>query len=382
MLLVCTLLGACAQNRATDSPDSAARSPAADGSKPAGSAGVGASNADVGASSTGVGASSAGVAAAGAHAGGVPSNAGASTGAGWAGGAPHAIAGAGTGGAPLNTASAGMVGAAGAAGVSGDAGRASTSDPAGNPDTAALPGWKLVWHDEFDGAKGAKLDSSRWVYETGGGGWGNNQLEYDTDRADNAALDGAGQLTITALKESYMGKSYTSVRLKTEGKFEHAYGRYEPRIRIPFAQGMWPAFWLLGVDPNNVGWPARGEIDVMENVGFEPGTIHGTIHGPGYSGERGLAAASTLEMNARFADDYHLFAVEWEKDVVRWYVDGKLYHTRTPADLPSGSKWVYDHSFYLLLNLAVGGQWPGSPDNTTMFPQTMKVDYVRVYDRK
>jgi beta-glucanase (GH16 family) len=247
--------------------------------------------------------------------------------------------------------------------------------------SSALPGWKLVWSDEFDGAAGALLDSSRWVYETGGGGFGNNQLEFDTNRGENASLDGNGELVITARKESYMGHMYTSVRLKTQGKFEHTYGRYESRMRIPFGQGMWPAFWMMGVDIGSAGWPTCGEIDIMENIGREPDTIHGTVHGPGYSGGNGIGAPSKLAAGQRFADDYHVFAIEWEKDVVRWYVDGNLYQTRTPKDLPSGAKWVYDHPFFLLLNLAVGGQWPGNPDAMTTFPQTLKVDYVRVYDR-
>jgi beta-glucanase (GH16 family) len=259
-----------------------------------------------------------------------------------------------------------------------DAGQPGASPP---PTGADLPGWKLVWNDEFDGASGTKLDASKWVYETGGSGWGNSQKEFDTDRAENASLDGKGELSIIARKESYMGKSYTSVRLKTQGKFEHLYGRYETRMRIPFGQGIWPAFWMLGVDTNNVGWPTRGEIDIMENIGREPDIIHGTLHGPGYSGSNGVGAPSKLAAGTRYADDYHVYAIEWEKDVIRWYVDGKLYQTRKPSDLPSGSKWVYDHPFFLLLNLAVGGEWPGDPNDTTTFPQTMKVDYVRVYDR-
>jgi len=268
-------------------------------------------------------------------------------------------------------------GAGDASAAEGDAGRdGGTSAAAG-----ALAGWKLVWNDEFDGAPGAKLDPARWVYETGGSGWGNNQLEYDTDRADNASLDGKGELVITAKKESYMGKSYTSARLKTQGKFEHSYGRYESRMKIPFGQGMWPAFWMLGADIGSVSWPTCGEIDIMENIGKEPGTVHGTVHGPGYSGGSGIGAPNALAGGARFADDYHVFAIEWEKDVVRWYVDGNLYQTRTPKDLPSGARWVYDHPFFILLNLAVGGQWPGNPDGATTFPQTLRVDYVRVYDR-
>jgi beta-glucanase (GH16 family) len=286
--------------------------------------------------------------------------------------------------AMTSAASSGMSADAAMAPASGAA-PADASVGTGTP-TAATPaapaGWKLVWNDEFDGTKGTKLDPSRWVYETGGSGWGNNQLEYDTDRAENASLDGNGELTISAIKESYMGKSYSSVRLNTQGKFEHQYGRYEARMRLPFGQGIWPAFWMLGVDTNNVGWPTRGEIDIMENIGREPDTIHGTLHGPGYSGGNGIGAPSKLAMGQRFADDYHVFAIEWEQNVVRWYADGKLYQTRTPADLPKGSKWVYDHPFFLLLNLAVGGQWPGNPDASTTFPQTMQVDYVRVYERE
>jgi beta-glucanase (GH16 family) len=254
------------------------------------------------------------------------------------------------------------------------------ADTGATADSGAPSGWKLVWSDEFDGPAGSLLNASRWVYETGGGGWGNNQLEFDTNRAENASLDGMGELVITARKESYMGRDYTSARVKTQGKFEHGYGRYEARMRIPFGQGIWPAFWMLGADIGSANWPTCGEIDIMENIGREPDTVHGTIHGPGYSGGAGIGAANKVAQG-RFADDYHVFAIEWEKEVIRWYVDGKLYQTRTPKDLPGGARWVYDHNFFILLNLAVGGQWPGNPDGTSTYPQTLKVDYVRVYDR-
>jgi beta-glucanase (GH16 family) len=138
---------------------------------------------------------------------------------------------------------------------------------------------------------------------------------------------------------------------------------------------------MLGEDIDKTGWPACGEIDIMENIGKEPGMVHGTIHGPGYSGEKGIGAPYTVSGKQKFADDFHLFAVEWEPAVIRFYVDKDLYATVIPADLPKGSKWVYDHPFFLLLNVAVGGDWPGSPDPTTVFPQTMLVDYVRVYRR-
>jgi beta-glucanase (GH16 family) len=245
--------------------------------------------------------------------------------------------------------------------------------------------WKMVWSDEFNGPNGSPVDSSKWVSETGGGGWGNNELEYYTNRLQNASQQD-GNLVIKVLQEKHVGsgdatRDYTSARLKTQGKFSQAYGRFEARIKIPRGQGIWPAFWMLGDDIDKPGWPDCGEIDIMENIGKEPGLVHGTIHGPGYSGANGIGAPYSLPGDQRFADDFHVFAVEWEPDVLRFYVDDHLYETRTPADLPKGTKWVYDHPFFVLLNVAVGGGWPGNPDATTIFPQTMLIDYVRVYAR-
>ncbi len=257
------------------------------------------------------------------------------------------------------------------------------------PTTTPPPGgsFSLAWSDEFEGPNGALLDATKWTLETGGGGWGNQELETYTDRASNASLNGEGSLAIRALREAFTGadgisREYTSARLKTQGKLEQAYGRFEARLKIPRGQGLWPAFWMLGADIPVAGWPRCGEIDVMENIGREPSTVHGTVHGPGYSGGNGIGAAFTLSGAARFADDFHVFAVEWEPAAIRWYVDGTLYQTRTPADLPAGQRWAFDHPFFLLLNVAVGGSWPGNPDATTVFPQTMLVDYVRVYRRQ
>ena len=245
--------------------------------------------------------------------------------------------------------------------------------------------WKMVWSDEFNGPDGSPVDSSKWVSETGGGGWGNHELEYYTNRLENASQQD-GNLVVKVLQEKYTGgdgviRNYTSARLKTQGKFSQAYGRFEARIKIPRGQGIWPAFWMLGDDIDKPGWPDCGEIDIMENIGKEPGLVHGTIHGPGYSGANSIGAPYDLPGDQRFADDFHVFAVEWEPDVIRFYVDDHLYETRTPAGLPKGTKWVYDHPFFVLLNVAVGGGWPGNPDATTVFPQTMLVDYVRVYAR-
>jgi beta-glucanase (GH16 family) len=242
----------------------------------------------------------------------------------------------------------------------------------------------LVWADEGDGAANTAPDAAKWRYDIGGGGWGNNELQTYTNRVQNARYDGAGNLVIEARQETYTGpdnitRNYTSARLQTRDTFTQTYGRFEARIRIPRGQGLWPAFWMLGNNIGGVGWPACGEIDIMENVGYEPTIVHGTIHGPGYSGGAGIGLGYNTGVN--LADDYHVYAVEWEPNVIRWYYDNVNYETRTPADLPGGSPWVYDHPFFLILNVAVGGNWPGNPDGSTVFPQRMLVDYVRVYVR-
>jgi beta-glucanase (GH16 family) len=250
------------------------------------------------------------------------------------------------------------------------------------------PAWTLAWSDEFDGAAGAPVDGTKWIAETGGEGWGNQEREYYTALPENASLDGAGHLVITARAEPpsstyhcwYGACQYTSARLMTKGRLESTYGRFESRIRIPRGQGIWPAFWMLGADIGTVGWPKSGEIDVMENIGKEPTMVHGTMHGPGYSGGNGISGSYTLPTGA-FADDFHVFAVEWTPGQVRWLVDDQEYHRATPASLPSGTTWVFDHPFYLLMNVAVGGAWPGNPDASSTFPQQMVVDYVRVYRR-
>jgi beta-glucanase (GH16 family) len=246
-------------------------------------------------------------------------------------------------------------------------------------------GWTVVWSDEFNGPEGSSVDRTKWVVETGGEGGGNHELEYYTDRSENATMHD-GNLVMRAMEEKYTGpdgvkRNYTSARLKTFGKFSQTYGRFEARIRIPYGQGMWPAFWMLGDDIDKVGWPACGEIDIMENIGKEPGIIHGSIHGPGYVGGDGLEAPYTAAGKQRFADDFHIFAIEWNPESVSFYVDKDLYVRRTRADLRPGWKWVFDKPFFLILNLAVGGDWPGNPGSTTVFPQTMLVDYVRVYKK-
>ena len=259
---------------------------------------------------------------------------------------------------------------------------ACTTAPGGAPPTE----WTLAWSDEFNGSAGATVDSTKWVADTGGHGWGNQERQYYTPGA-NAALDGSGNLVITARVSTDSSRQcwygvcgYTSARLKTKGRFEATYGRFEARIRVPRGQGIWPAFWMLGANIDQVGWPQCGEIDVMENIGREPRIVHGTVHGPGYSGANGIGGAYTLT-NAALADDFHVFTVEWTPGEIRWLIDGTEYRRLTPAELPSGATWVFNHPFFMLLNVAVGGAWPGEPDASTPLPQQMLVDYVRVYRR-
>jgi len=246
--------------------------------------------------------------------------------------------------------------------------------------------WQLIWHDEFDGPPGSKPDEHKWTPELGGGGWGNQELQYYTDH--NAYQDGMGHLVIEARLE-YSAHSfcwygpcrYTSARLITKEKFALTYGRVEARIQIPSGQGIWPALWMLGQDIDVVGWPECGEIDIMENIGREPATVHGTIHGPNYSGAGGISESYSLK-KGRFADHFHRFAMEWDSDQIAFFVDGTTYFTVTRAAVEQRGKWVYDHPFYLLLNVAVGGSWPGEPDSSSTYPQSLLVDYVRVYQRR
>lgn len=237
--------------------------------------------------------------------------------------------------------------------------------------------WQQTWSDEFDAAAGTSIDGDDWNFDLGAGGWGNNELQTYTNNTNNVAHDGAGNLVITARKN---GNNYTSGRIHTLGKVEQTYGRVEARIKVPTGQGVWPAFWMLGADFPDVGWPRTGEIDIMEHIGSAPDTVHGTIHGPGYSGGNGRSGSYTLPNNGAFPDDFHTFAVEWLPNEIKWYVDDQLYHTRTPQDVGEND-WVFDHDFFVIFNVAVGGNWPGYPDASTSFPQQMKVDYVRMFER-
>jgi beta-glucanase (GH16 family) len=268
---------------------------------------------------------------------------------------------------------------------------ASTPLPWPPPARTSLPasgGWTLSWQDEFNDPAGTRPSSSRWVFNIGGEPqWGNQEWQHYTDRPQNVSTDGNGNLAITARREKLPGMQncpygtcdLTSGRITTKGTFNQAYGRFEARIKIPSGQGLWPAFWMMGNNIDSVGWPNSGEIDIMEVIGREPRTLYGTLHGPGYSGGAGLGGFTTLPAGAPFSDAFHIFAIEWSEDRVVWMVDGRQYFSYARTQLPAGKVWVFDHPFFILLNVAVGGEWPGPPNASTVFPATMLVDYVRAY---
>ncbi len=254
---------------------------------------------------------------------------------------------------------------------------APTSPPIPTPPPipiAAEAGWQLVWQDEFEGAA---IDRSNWTFDLGGGGWGNGEAQMYTDRPENARLEN-GLLVIEARKEPNEtgGFKFTSARLKTQGLQEFQYGRIEARLQVPAGAGTWPAFWMLGSNFSTVGWPDCGEIDIMEYVGREPNMIMGTLHGPGFSGALGLTARSLQD--EEIADAFHTYAVEWSAEQIRWFFDGKAYHTLTRADVGT-DRWVFDQPFFMILNLAVGGTLGGLISPDTPFPANVYVDFVRVY---
>jgi len=235
-------------------------------------------------------------------------------------------------------------------------------------------GWTLLWQDEFDGEV---LDPEKWVMEIGGHGWGNNEKQFYTQNPENVRLE-EGNLIIEARDEFFVRRHYTSGRIKTQDLFSFTYGRVEARMKLPYGQGIWPAFWMLGANIDEVDWPSSGEIDIMEHIGREPRRIYGTVHGPGYSGSGGVGHFTTFSENA-LIEEFHVFAIEWEPEEIRWYADDELFFSLTPEQVPG--EWVFDHPFFMIMNLAVGGYWPGNPDESTVFPQFLTVDYVRVYQR-
>jgi beta-glucanase (GH16 family) len=237
--------------------------------------------------------------------------------------------------------------------------------------SSSAPNWTLSWSDEFNGAA---LDATKWTVDLGDS-FGTNQQDFDTGRPQNLQVSG-GNLIITARQESYQGASYTSARIETSGKFAQAYGRFEARIQLPQGQGLWPAFWLLGDNYAEAGWPACGELDIMECRGGVPGTVLGSMHGPGGTS---YSEPFTLDAGATFSEGFHIFAIEWQPGVVRWYVDDDLYETQSADLFPATQPWVFDHPFFVILDLALGGNFGGPVTASTPLPQQMRVDYVRVY---
>jgi len=236
--------------------------------------------------------------------------------------------------------------------------------------------YELVWSDDFVGDSGTLVDGTKWAYDLGTGqnGWGNNELQSYTKKPENISHDGLGNLVITAVKSS--GGNFTSARIKTEGIFTQRFGKVEARIKTPTGSGMWPAFWMLGSNIDQVGWPQCGEIDIMEQNGSKSDITYSSLHGPGYSG--GQAATTPYSVrNARFDTDFHTYSVEWGENFVDFFVDNYLFKRLTPSDVTG--EWVYNNSFFLILNVAVGGGFVSPPNDNTPFPQSMTVDYIRVY---
>lgn len=248
----------------------------------------------------------------------------------------------------------------------------STSTP--DPDA-----WELIWSDEFDLPDCSPPDPAKWNHQKGGSGWGNGELQHYTDSANNAYIEDE-MLVIKAIEEYMMGRDYTSARLTTQYKGDWTQGRIEIRAKLPDTQGIWPALWMLPTRAFYGTWPAGGEIDIMEMIGRDPNRVYGTLH----YGNPHTFTSGTFDLPAgqTFSDDFHVFAVEWEPDEFRWYVDDTLFYTKNDW-FTSGKDAPYpapfDQDFHLLMNVAVGGHWPGNPDESSVFPQTMIVDYVRVY---
>lgn len=264
----------------------------------------------------------------------------------------------------------------------------SCADSAPRPTDAGA--WPLVWSDEFNGSAGSPMDNASWTYDLGDGcqegncGWGNEEKEFYTSATENVALDGLGHLAIVARQAPpgltcYYGPCrYTSAKIKTQGKVLAQPGRVEARIKLPVGQGLWPAFWMLGSSFPGTPWPQCGELDIMEYRGSKPNETSSAIHGPNYFGATPFAHAYTLQ-TAPFADDFHVFAIEWDSSRVRFFVDITLHYAIDRADIERAGTWVFDQPFFVILNLAVGGKFDGDPQSDAILPATMLVDYVRVY---
>jgi beta-glucanase (GH16 family) len=242
----------------------------------------------------------------------------------------------------------------------------------------ALEGWTLVWNDEFDTGSIPSLD--KWLYDVGGSGWGNNELEYYTQyRKENARVEN-GVLIVEARKEEYQGRNYTSARLVTKTKGDWLYGRVEVRAKLPAGLGTWPAIWMLPTDWTYGGWPNSGEIDIMEHVGYDPNVIHGSTHSLKYYFKINTQKTASIKLANAFTE-FHTYSIEWYPDRIDFYVDSTIYLT-SRNDGTGWQAWPFDKRFHLILNIAVGGDWGGSKGvDDAIFPVRMEVDYVRVYTK-
>jgi hypothetical protein len=250
--------------------------------------------------------------------------------------------------------------------------------PPAMPADPTFPATRLVFDDEFNGASGSGVDTSKWTIDPGTGQ--NGEQEYYTN-GNNAAMDGQGHLVMTARKETVGGRDYTSHRMNTGGKFTFQYGRVEARVKVPKGQGFWPAFWMMGADfLTGRPWPYNGEVDIMEILGKDTFTGYSTLHAPMYNGGNGYGQSYKAASGADLSADFHTYAAEWDSKGIRFYLDNTLVFNADKATVENTRGiWIYDHPFYVILNLAVGGDWPGAVDATTPFPSQMQVDYVRVY---
>jgi len=248
------------------------------------------------------------------------------------------------------------------------------TDPTGYTTPSSYPGYTLKWNDEFNGTS---IDQNNWGYDLGASGWGNNELQNYTSLNANSYIAN-GSLVIEAIKGP--NGNYTSARMITKGKRTFQYGRIDIRAKLPKGQGIWPALWMLGTNIDNVGWPACGEIDIMEYLGHQTSTVHGTAHWGAQGSTSSQSSSSRFDLTSgNFYEKFHVFSIIWEANRIRWYMDDQLFHTVTTTTTNGAANWRFNQEFFFIFNIAVGGNWPGYPDATTQFPQKMFVDYVRVF---
>ena len=249
-----------------------------------------------------------------------------------------------------------------------------STDTAGYTTPLSYPGYALVWSDEFSENS---LNLNDWNQETGSGGWGNNELETYTNSPKNTYISN-GNLIIEARKETTEKTGFTSGRMTTQGKRTFKYGRIDIRAKLPVSKGLWPALWMLGSNITSVGWPVCGETDIMELIGTYPSTVYGTLHWGNAGGTNTSKGTNYVLSSGDFSKEFHVFSIIWKQDSIQWLIDDQLYLTVSSNDVGS-DVYPFNADQFFIFNVAVGGNWPGSPDNTTIFPQRMYVDYVRVF---